>query len=101
MSYDEKATTPVESERLGGVPDLKHTHDDTDETFLVLEGEMEIGFRNGAVTLKPGEMYVVPKGVEHITRAGRECHALVVEPRGVVNTGNAGGELTARNDVWA
>jgi mannose-6-phosphate isomerase-like protein (cupin superfamily) len=77
-----------------------HTHDDTDEGFLVLEGEMEIGFRDGAVTLKAGEMYVVPKGVEHITRAERECHALIVEPRGVVNTGNAGGELTARNDVW-
>ena len=78
-----------------------HTHDDTDETFLVLDGEMEIGFRKGAVRLKAGEMYVVPKGVEHITRAERECHALVVEPRGVVNTGNAGGALTARNDVWA
>jgi mannose-6-phosphate isomerase-like protein (cupin superfamily) len=78
-----------------------HTHDDTDETFLVLDGEMEIGFRNGAVALKPGEMYVVPRGVEHITRAERECHALVIEPRGVVNTGNAGGKLTARNDVWA
>lgn len=78
-----------------------HTHDDTDETFLVLDGEMEIAFRNGAVTLKAGEMYVVPKGVEHITRAVRECSALVVEPRGVVNTGDAGGNLTARNDVWA
>jgi len=78
-----------------------HSHDDTDETFLVLDGEMEIGFRNGAVTLKPGELYVVPRGVEHITRAERECHALVIEPRGVVNTGNAGGKLTARNDVWA
>ncbi len=77
-----------------------HTHDDTDETFLVLDGEMEIGFRTGTVTLRAGEMYVVPRGVEHITRAERECHALVVEPRGVVNTGNAGGELTARNDVW-
>ena len=78
-----------------------HRHDDTDETFLVLAGEMEIGLRTGAVALKAGEMYVVPKGVEHITRAERECHALVIEPRGVVNTGNAGGALTARNDVWA
>jgi mannose-6-phosphate isomerase-like protein (cupin superfamily) len=78
-----------------------HTHDDTDETFLVLDGEMEIAFRKGAVRLTAGEMYVVPKGVEHITRAERECHALVIEPRGVVNTGNAGGALTARNDVWA
>jgi mannose-6-phosphate isomerase-like protein (cupin superfamily) len=78
-----------------------HTHDETDEAFLVLAGEMEIGLRTGSVALKAGEMYVVPKGVEHITRAERECHALVIEPRGVVNTGNAGGALTAQNDVWS
>ena len=78
-----------------------HDHPDTDEVFLVLEGEMEIAFRDGAVTLRKGEMYVVPKGVTHMTRAARECHALIVEPRGVVNTGAAGGPLTARNDVWA
>ena len=78
-----------------------HTHSDTDEAFIVLDGEMEIGFRDGAVALSAGEMYVVPKGVEHITRASQECHALVVEPRGIVNTGDAGGALTARNDVWA
>jgi mannose-6-phosphate isomerase-like protein (cupin superfamily) len=77
-----------------------HRHDDTDEAFIVLHGEMEIGFRDRAVTLREGEMFVVPKGVEHITRAARECHALVIEPRGVVNTGDAGGELTAQNDVW-
>jgi mannose-6-phosphate isomerase-like protein (cupin superfamily) len=78
-----------------------HTHPDTDETFIVLAGEMQISLREGAVTLRAGEMYVVPKGVEHITRAARECHVLVVEPRGVVNTGDAGGGMTARNDVWA
>jgi mannose-6-phosphate isomerase-like protein (cupin superfamily) len=77
-----------------------HTHHDSDEAFIVLAGQMEIGFRDGTVTLQAGEMYVVPKGVEHITRASRECHALVVEPRGVVNTGDAGGALTANNDVW-
>jgi mannose-6-phosphate isomerase-like protein (cupin superfamily) len=77
-----------------------HCHKDTDEVFLVLSGEMEIGFRDGAVTLKAGELFVVPKGVEHITRATSECHALLVEPRGVVNTGDAGGNLTAKNDVW-
>lgn len=77
-----------------------HTHDDTDETFLVLHGEMEIGFRDRSVTLRAGEMFVVPKGAEHITRARRECHALIIEPRGVVNTGDAGGALQARNDVW-
>lgn len=77
-----------------------HTHPDTDEAFIVIHGEMEIGFRDGVVTLRAGEMYVVPKGVEHITRASRECHALIIEPRGVVNTGDAGGSLTAKNDVW-
>jgi len=77
-----------------------HAHTDTDEAFLVLEGEMEIGFRDRTVTLRQGELFVVPKGVEHITRAARECSALIIEPRGIVNTGDAGGGLTAKNDVW-
>ena len=77
-----------------------HDHRDTDEVFIVLAGEMEIGFRDRAVTVREGEMFVVPKGVEHITRAARECHAMIIEPRGVVNTGDAGGALTAPNDVW-
>lgn len=77
-----------------------HEHKDTDEAFIVLKGEMEIGFRGRSVTVGEGELFVVPKGVEHITRASRECHALVVEPHGVVNTGGAGGDLTAANDVW-
>lgn len=77
-----------------------HDHKDTDEVFIVVRGEMQIGFRDGDVTLRAGEMFVVPKGVEHITRAKNECHALIVEPRDVVNTGDAGGKLTAQNDVW-
>ena len=77
-----------------------HQHAETDEVFFVVAGEMQIGFRDREVTLRQGEMFVVPKGVEHITRAVQECHALIVEPRGVVNTGEAGGELTAGNDVW-
>ena len=77
-----------------------HDHKDTDEVFLVLDGEMEIGFRDRSVTLKAGELFVVPKGVEHITRAAGECHALLIEPRGVVNTGDAGGAMTAENDKW-
>jgi mannose-6-phosphate isomerase-like protein (cupin superfamily) len=77
-----------------------HAHKDTDEVFIVLHGEIEIGFRDGTVTVRAGEMFVVPKGVEHITRAARECHALVIEPHGVVNTGDAGGALTAPNHVW-
>lgn len=77
-----------------------HAHDHTDEAFLVLSGEMEIGFRDRTVTLREGDLFVVPRGVEHITRAPQECHALLIEPRGVVNTGEAGGNLTAQNDVW-
>jgi mannose-6-phosphate isomerase-like protein (cupin superfamily) len=77
-----------------------HDHKDTDEVFLVVDGEMEIGFRDRTVTLRAGELCVVPKGVEHITRAARECSVLLIEPRGVVNTGDTGGELTAKNDVW-
>jgi mannose-6-phosphate isomerase-like protein (cupin superfamily) len=74
-----------------------HQHEGTDETFIVLKGELEIAFRDGFVVLQPGEMFVVPKGLEHITRAAGECHVLVVEPRGVVNTGDAGGALTAQS----
>ena len=77
-----------------------HDHKDTDEVFLVIEGEREIGFRDRNVTLKAGELFVVPKGVEHITRARTECHAMLIEPRGVLNTGDAGGAMTAPNDVW-
>jgi len=77
-----------------------HTHRETDEAFIVVSGRMEIGFRDGAVSIGPGEMFVVPKGVEHITRAESECHALIVEPRAVVNTGDTAGPRTAANDVW-
>ena len=77
-----------------------YDHPDTDEVFIVLEGQMAIEFRDGAVELSEGEMFVVPKGVEHKPYAKRECHMLLVEPRGVVNTGNAGREKTADNNVW-
>jgi mannose-6-phosphate isomerase-like protein (cupin superfamily) len=78
-----------------------HAHENTDETFIVLAGEMEIALRDRTVTLAAGEMFVVPRGVEHRPRAARECHVLLVEPRGVVNTGDAGGDRTAPGDVWA
>ena len=77
-----------------------HDHKDTDETFIVLEGTLRIDFRDGHVTLGSGEMYVVPKGVEHKPYAEEEVRILLVEPRGVRNTGDEGGELTADNDVW-
>lgn len=77
-----------------------HSHAGTDETFMVLDGEMTIEFRDGSVHLAAGEMYVVPRGVEHRPVAARECCIMLVEPRGVINTGDAGGEMTAENDVW-
>ena len=77
-----------------------HRHDDTDEVFIVLDGAMSIEFRDGRVDLRQGEMYVVPKGVEHKPYAPSECSVMLVEPRGVVNTGTAGGSLTAPNDIW-
>ena len=77
-----------------------HRHADTDEVFLVIDGEMRIDFRDGDVTLKSGEMFVVPRGVEHKPYAQGECKLMLIEPRGVVNTGDAGGPLTAKDDVW-
>ncbi len=75
-----------------------HTHEDTDELFLVLAGELTIRLRDGDVVLRPGQLYVVPRGVEHCPVAEGEVHALLIEPAGVVNTGDAGGPLTARYD---
>ncbi len=77
-----------------------HDHQDTDETFIVLEGDLRIDFRDGAVTIGPGEMFVVPKGVEHKPFAEKEVKLILVEPCGVLNTGHEGGEKTATNDVW-
>ena len=77
-----------------------HCHDDTDEVFIVLDGEMSIAFRNGQVALKTGEMFVVPKGSEHKPFAEKECRVMLVEPAGTVNTGGTGGELTAEDNVW-
>ncbi len=77
-----------------------HDHADTDETFIVLEGRLRIELRDGEVEIGPGEMFVVPRGVEHKPRAQEEVKLLLIEPRGVVNTGAAGGELTAATDQW-
>jgi mannose-6-phosphate isomerase-like protein (cupin superfamily) len=77
-----------------------HDHKDTDETFIVIEGDLRIDFRDGTVRIGAGEMFVVPKGVEHKPYAESEVKLLLIEPRGVPNTGDAGGERTAPNDVW-
>lgn len=77
-----------------------HKHADTDEVFIVLDGEMSIAFRDGRVVLKAGEMFVVPKGAEHKPFAEKECKVMLVEPAGTINTGNAGGDFTAGGNVW-
>jgi mannose-6-phosphate isomerase-like protein (cupin superfamily) len=78
-----------------------HSHDNTDEAFVVIEGELAIDFRDGRVVLKPGEMFVVPRGVEHKPFAASECKIMLIEPAGTVNTGDAdSGAMTAPNDVW-
>jgi mannose-6-phosphate isomerase-like protein (cupin superfamily) len=77
-----------------------HSHQETDETFLVLEGDLRIDFRDGAVQIGAGELFVVPKGIEHKPYAAKEVQLMLIEPRGVLNTGDAGGVRTAKNDVW-
>ena len=72
-----------------------HSHQDTDELFLVLAGELTIQLRERSVTLGPGQLYVVPRGVEHCPRADGEVKAMLLEPAGVINTGDASGDLTA------
>ena len=85
-----------------------HKHQDTDETFIVLEGELSIEFRDGRVTLSAGEMFIVPKGVEHRPVAKSEVKIILIEPRGVINTGEIAEsemivehKMKAENDVWS
>lgn len=77
-----------------------HSHDDTDEAFIVIRGKMAIEFRDHTINLEEGEMFIVPKDVEHRPYAEEECHIMLIEPQGVVNTGESDGELTAPNDNW-
>ena len=76
-----------------------HKHPETDEVFIVITGVLDIEFKDGKVTLESGEMFVIPKGVEHRPVAKKECKMMLIEPKGVVNTGDAGGQLTAENDA--
>ena len=66
-----------------------HSHPETDDFFLVLEGELEIELRDRTVRLRKGQLFVVPRGVEHRPRADREAHVLLIEPHGTANTGDA------------
>ena len=76
-----------------------HSHADTDELFLVVDGTLTIQLPDGDVTLGPGQLFVVPRGVEHCPVAAEEASILLIEPAGVVNTGQAGGDLTATHDT--
>jgi mannose-6-phosphate isomerase-like protein (cupin superfamily) len=77
-----------------------HDHPDTDEVFIVLHGSMTIHFRDGNVSVGPGEMFVIPKGEAHKTSATAECHAMLVETAGTVNTGAVVSDQTAPTDAW-
>lgn len=76
-------------------PFVWHKHDDTDDFFLVVRGHLTIHLRDRDVDLDEGELFVVPRGVEHCPEAGAETLVLLIEPKDTVNTGDAGGELTA------
>jgi mannose-6-phosphate isomerase-like protein (cupin superfamily) len=77
-----------------------HSHPETDEVFIILDGAMRIDFRDGQVTLNAGEMFVVPRGLEHKPFAHQECSLLLVEPAGTVNTGDATDRQLAQSDLW-
>ena len=77
-----------------------HSHPETDETFIVIQGKMKIELRDRGISLEAGEMCVIPKGVEHKPVADQECHILMVELAGTVNTGDAGGEMTIEETEW-
>ena len=81
-------------------PFVWHTHEDTDELFLVLKGMMSIEFESHTIDLNQGELLVVPKGTPHKPVAADECHVMLIEPRGVRNTGERNDAFTAQNNVW-
>jgi len=78
-----------------------HRHEEADELFLVYRGHLRLELRDGAVELGPGDMYIVPRGVEHRPVAAEEVELLLFEPEGTLNTGDVEDERTRRNlRVW-
>jgi mannose-6-phosphate isomerase-like protein (cupin superfamily) len=77
-----------------------HDHPKTDELFLVLDGSLDIHLRDGIVKLGAGEMFVIPKGMEHKPFAEKECHILLIEPVGTINTGNLINDMTVQDNIW-
>jgi mannose-6-phosphate isomerase-like protein (cupin superfamily) len=76
-----------------------HSHPDTDDFFLVLQGRLTIQLRDGNVELGPGELYVVPRGVEHRPKADEETHVLLIEPKGTPNVGDADAEAAPEIEI--
>ena len=77
-----------------------HQHDDTDEVFLVVDGVLEIELPDRVVSLKPGELFVVPKGVRHKPKADEEAHILLIEPAGTANTGEEAASDMSTKGEW-
>jgi len=77
-----------------------HNHKETDEVFIVIDGKMNIEFRDKVVSLEAGELFVVAKGIEHKPYAENECNVMIIEPAGTVNTGEELSDLTAASDEW-
>jgi mannose-6-phosphate isomerase-like protein (cupin superfamily) len=77
-----------------------HDHKNTDETFIVIEGSMKIKLKNQTISLKAGEMIVIKKGEKHMPFSNKECKVLIIEPKGVANTGEEGGKFLAKNNMW-
>ncbi len=78
-----------------------HSHPETDEVFMIMKGELNLEFRDGTLKMKEGDLYVVPKGVEHRPVAEEECYILLVEPAGTVNTGDVdSSERTVEEVPW-
>ena len=77
-----------------------HSHDSSDEVFIIIDGKMNIELRDEIIKLSKGEMYVVPKGVEHKPYAEKECQIMLIEPKEVVNTGKIKNKYTSPNDIW-
>lgn len=77
-----------------------HSHEDTDETFFVIDGELEIALRNRILKLQKNEMAVIPKGIDHKPKSIGECKIMLIEPGGTLNTSNAGGQLTDTREEW-
>ena len=77
-----------------------HNHEETDEAFIIIEGRMKIMLKDKTIDLCEGDLFVVPRGIDHKPIADEECKIMLVEPKGVVNTGKIKNELTAENDIW-